>query len=194
MRQHQLCNRWVLAAVSAVVMLSFVQASDPHCGPVPDAAAATPTLAMIKALAGDWVRVDEAGGSAGAGMNASADREVVTRFRVTAGGTAVIETLFPGTEQEMITMYTEENGALLLTHYCVLGNQPRMRARADSGSDAVSFEFVGATGMKSPSDRHMHRARYEFVGDNRLRSEWVMIEGEEEVYTARFDLVRPGTE
>ena len=79
--------------------------------PTQDAAAsAAPSRAQrdferIKALAGDWEAVGEAGESGD------------WNFRVSAGGSAVLETLFVGTEHEMLTVYHMEDGELVLTHY-----------------------------------------------------------------------------
>src|SRR5262245_51156677 len=80
---------------------------------------ATPNLETIKKLAGDWVAVDKDG---------KPTDKVVSSIRVTAGGSAVREILFPGSDHEMVTMYHQEGPDLILTHYCILGNQPRMRA------------------------------------------------------------------
>ena len=137
----------------------------------------------IKALAGVWVRAAEDG---------SPTDEVVSIFRVTAGGHSVIETLFPGSEMEMITMYSESAGRLWLTHYCCVGNQPRMRAAPMAESDTLSFEFVDdpANGMKSRDDKHMDEARLRFKSDDRIHTRWIMRENSEPVYTAEFDLVR----
>src|SRR5215207_1923084 len=74
---------------------------------------------LLKGLAGSWGPLDESGRPTG---------EVTNVFRVTAGGTAVEETVFPGAEHEMITLYYLRDGAVQLTHYCTAGNQPRMRA------------------------------------------------------------------
>ena len=36
-----------------------------------------------------------------------------------------LETEFPGTEHEMVTVITQDGADLALTHYCMLGNQPQ---------------------------------------------------------------------
>ena len=56
--------------------------------------------------------------------------DLVARYAVTAAGSAVVETVFPGTEHEMVTVYHADGSDLVLTHYCMEGNQPRMRAKA----------------------------------------------------------------
>src|SRR5579862_1470550 len=75
---------------------------------------------QFKQLAGDWV-----GTATGHGPD---EKDVHVQFKVTAGGSAVVETEFPGTEHEMVTVITEDGGDLSLTHYCMLGNQPHMKA------------------------------------------------------------------
>ncbi|MCK7511304.1 MAG: hypothetical protein MZV70_49445 [Desulfobacterales bacterium] len=51
---------------------------------------------------------------------------VSVTYRITANGSVVLETLFPGTDHEMLTLYHLDNDRLGLTHYCAMGNQPRM--------------------------------------------------------------------
>lgn len=129
-----------------------------------------PTVEWLKRLVGTWVRVDEAG---------EATDEVVSVYRETAGGSAIIETLFPGTDHEMITLYHQDNGDLVLTHYCVLGNQPRMKAAKVSTRDKIVFQCAGGSNMKSENDHHMHQGTVTFVNDNEIQSEWVSMENGE---------------
>src|SRR5580700_11113984 len=68
----------------------------------------------LKKLAGDWVEV---------GKDGKPSTTVLTSIRVTAGGSAIHETIFPGTDKEMVTLYHLDGDDLILTHYCVLGNQ-----------------------------------------------------------------------
>ena len=42
--------------------------------------------------------------------------------RVTAGGSAILETTAAGTPMEMISRYRYRGGKLFMTHYCMLGN------------------------------------------------------------------------
>jgi hypothetical protein len=43
---------------------------------------------------------------------------VRVEYRVTGAGSAVVETLFPGTPHEMVTVYHARKGVLCMTHYC----------------------------------------------------------------------------
>lgn len=81
-------------------------------------------------------------------------------FRVTAGGSAVQETIFPGTKMEMLSVYHLDKGRLLMTHYCALGNQPRMRLNTrKSTAGELLFDFDGGTNLNPRRDPHMHSLR-----------------------------------
>src|SRR5262249_22552816 len=66
---------------------------------------------QFKLLAGEWTGQAVKGPKAG--------MEVRAAYKVTAGGSAVVETLFPGTDHEMITVIHRDGDDLLLTHYCM---------------------------------------------------------------------------
>ena len=68
--------------------------------------------------------------------------DLVARYAVTAGGTAVMETVFPGTQHEMVTVYHADGPDIVLQHFCMEGNQPRMRAKAPAAA-RVEFAFDG---------------------------------------------------
>jgi hypothetical protein len=91
-------------------------------------------------------------------------------YRVTSGGSAVVETLFPNTDHEMVTVIHPDGEDLLLTHYCMVGNQPQMKAPGTSAGKEVAFKFVRATNLKSADDMHMHDVTYTFVDNDTLRS------------------------
>ena len=78
-------------------------------------------------------------------------------FRVTAAGSAVQETNLPGSKMEMLSIYHMDKGRLLMTHYCALGNQPRMKlnTRKSTASELV-FDFDGGTNLNPRRDLHMH--------------------------------------
>src|SRR5258708_4442203 len=71
----------------------------------------------LKSLIGVW-QGTETGGHGPA--------DVRVEYRLTAGGSALEEKLFPGTPHEMVSVYYDEDGKLGMTHYCMLGNHPRM--------------------------------------------------------------------
>lgn len=120
-----------------------------------------PRLDDIKKLVGEWVKV---------GADGKAEEKVAISYRVTAGGTAVLETIFPGTDDEMISVYYEDNGHLVLTHYCMLGNQPRMAAKAGTKDGIIEFEFTGCGNLPDPNAPHMHESKMTIVDDRNFET------------------------
>jgi hypothetical protein len=148
------------------------------------AVAGKPALAafeLFRGLAGEWVAAEDG--------EMFHKGDVVARYAVTAAGSAVVETVFPGTPHEMVTVYHADGPDLVLTHYCMEGNQPRMRAKNPKGS-RFDFAFDGGTGINPKKDRHMNSASVEFVGLDELRTVWTEIEAGQPVFVAKSRLVR----
>jgi hypothetical protein len=142
-----------------------------------DDAAIQPAFEKFKALAGEWVsNVD---GS-----------DVTVTYKVTSGGSAVIETSGPGTPMEMVTMIHPDGSELVLTHYCMLGNQPQMRAPISGEGNKVAFKFTHATNLKSANAPHMHDVTYTFVDKNTLKAEWTMYQDGKPAGSHAFELKR----
>jgi hypothetical protein len=116
-------------------------------------------LEQLKKLAGTWVEADKDG---------KPTDKVVSVVKVTAGGSAVSETIFPGTEQEMLSVYHLDHGDLVMTHYCMLGNQPKMKADPKSPKNQIKFEFAGGTNFDPAKDMHMHEGTLTFVDDDHI--------------------------
>jgi hypothetical protein len=118
-----------------------------------------PAFERLKKLAGTWVEADKDG---------KPTDNVVSVVRVTSGGSAVHETLFPGQPQEMVSIYNLDKGDLLMTHYCVLGNQPKMKADPASPKNQIRFAFAGGTNLDPAKDTHMHEATLTFIDDDHI--------------------------
>lgn len=116
-------------------------------------------LEKMKKLAGTWLLADKDG---------RATDQVASVIKVTAGGSAVHEILFPGQPQEMVSVYTMDGSDLIMTHYCVLGNQPRMKADPKSPANQIVFRFAGGTNLDPKKDKHMHEAVLTIVDDNHI--------------------------
>ena len=138
-------------------------------------------LAQFTQLAGEWV---------GTGMHGDQKHDAKVTYKVTSGGTAVVETIDPGGDHEMVTVIHPDGDSLLLTHYCMIGNQPQMRARPKAGENKVAFEFVKATNMKSDKDMHMHSVTFTFVDKDTLKTEWTTFSEGKEMGTSVFELKR----
>jgi hypothetical protein len=135
---------------------------------------------QFKQLAGEWVGKEQGKGGF----------DVHVKYKVTAGGSAVVETLFPGTEHEMVTVIHPDGDDLILTHYCMLGNQPQMKASGKAAGNKVEFKFTRATNLKSEKDMHMHDVTFTFVNKDTLRSEWTHYKDGKSAGTVVFELTR----
>ena len=124
-----------------------------------DKPAAHPGLEKLKKLAGTWVEADKDG---------KPTDKVVSVIKVTAAGSAVQETLFPGQPMEMLSIYHLDGADLVMTHYCALGNQPRMKADPKSPANQIKFLFAGGTNLDPTKDMHMHEGTLTFVDDDHL--------------------------
>ncbi|HEX4588687.1 MAG TPA: hypothetical protein VH120_02080, partial [Gemmataceae bacterium] len=77
-------------------------------------------------------------------------------------------TLFPGQPQEMVSVYNLDKGDVVMTHYCVLGNQPKMKADRAAPNNQIHFAFAGGTNLDPAKDMHMHAATLTFVDDDHI--------------------------
>jgi hypothetical protein len=173
-------NAWRMTTLTALVLSAGAGLAVPS----PPASSGTPSgaaLERLKALAGDWVAAED-GEMAKKG-------DLVARYAVTAGGTAVVETVLPGASHEMVTLYHADGPDLVLTHYCVEGNQPRMRAKDVQGS-RLDFTFDGGTNIDPARDRHMHSASLAFLGADEIRTEWTELAEGKPVLVVKSHLVR----
>ena len=150
-----------LASIVLLAPLAGVLAADheEHAAAAADRSR-DPRFEFLAALAGNWIA--EAGS---AEMPASARFE----FRLTAGGTVVEEREMIGTPMEMVTLYHMDGADLVATHYCALGNQPRMRAAKHVVEGTLSFACNGKPGnAASHDDAHIHAWSMRLSPDGRL--------------------------
>lgn len=140
-----------------------------------------PAFELFRTLSGEWVAAEDG--------EMFKKGDLVARYAVTAAGSAVVETVFPGTPHEMVTVYHADGPDLVLTHYCMEGNQPRMRAKNAKGP-RLDFAFDGGNRIDPKKDRHMNSASIEFVGPDELRTVWTEVEAGKPVFVAKSRLVR----
>ena len=135
----------------------------------------------LKSLAGTWE------GQAGHGQPG---QPATVTYRVASGGSVVEETLFPETPHEMVSMYHLADGALVMTHYCAMANQPRMRLDAKaSTADRLVFAFDGGTNFDPARDTHVHSGVLEWKGDA-VHADWAVWTGGKEAAHNVFELRR----
>ena len=130
----------------------------------------TPEFDRMKTLTGTWKGKDPQG------------KPVDVAYKVVSEGMAIMETL--GVEdhaENMVTMYHLDHGRLMLTHYCSMGNQPRLQYDAAKSSDStLVFTFRDATNMESKDEAHIHGLTIIFRDKTHFAQEWVsMVDGKE---------------
>jgi hypothetical protein len=135
----------------------------------------SPALERFKQLVGDWT-----------GKMTDDGKE----YKVTSGGSAVVETLGRDTPHEMITMIHADGKDLVLTHYCSAGNQPRMKADGNATGDKFDFQFVDATNLKSDKAMHMHSVVYTLIDKDTLTADWTSYMDGKKAGTAHFTFKR----
>lgn len=105
----------VLLGVSSVWAVEAEKADDTHKMPPPYVGSAE--LQKMKSLVGKW-------------EGPSPDMpygKIILDYKVTSNGSAVVETILPGTPMEMISVYHDnKDGKLAMTHYCAMANAPEM--------------------------------------------------------------------
>ncbi|HVY38612.1 MAG TPA: hypothetical protein VHM31_11775 [Polyangia bacterium] len=114
---------------------------------------------------------------------------VTITYDATAGGTAIVEHLFPGTPHEMLSVYTVEGDGLAMTHYCALGNHPKM-ALKKADAHSLSFEASGSEGLRSPSEMHMHAMTVAWTDGDHIRETWTSFDQGKPKDEKVFDLTR----
>jgi len=143
---------------------------------LPAGTKAHPLFDQLKKLEGTWT-------------SDSKDHPADVTYKLSAGGSVLVETMAMGNHAEMITMYHADGDALALTHYCVIGNQPRMKASKDQKPGSIKFEGDGGSNMK-PEDKHMHAMTLTFVDADHIRQDWAMYEGGKEQAVHTINLTR----
>jgi hypothetical protein len=137
----------------------------------PTGAAARDAFARLASLAGEW-----AGRSTDATSGDTYLDELRVEYRLTGGGSTLMELARAGTPEEMLSVYFLDGERLVLQHYCSAHNRPRMElVRADDAG--LEFDLVGGTGFDPATDGHIHAVRFLFRVDGTVESLWTWLDG-----------------
>lgn len=118
----------------------------------------SPEFERMKTLVGTWT------GKADCGQGPV---DITMQYRLLAGGSVVEERVFAGTPNEMVTMYYDQDGKLALTHYCMLGNRPRMLLKS-SDAKTLKFDFDATCGIDPAKESHMHALTITFDNEDTI--------------------------
>ncbi len=176
MKTVQICLALI---VSVMAWESFARAEEKTDG---KATTKPSSFDRIKSLSGEWEVIRGPGdhGQHGAAVT----------YKTTAAGSAVQETLFGGTDHEMITLFYVEDGKLALTHYCMLQNRPLMREEKTSNPAQIVLVCPKAENAKIETEDHMHQVTYTFIDADHVKADWVLFKGGKTDSTHSFELAR----
>ncbi len=131
----------------------------------------------LRTLVGEWAGTTDDG------------RELGVAYTLSANDTVLVETwaLRPGLDA--LTLYHMDVEVLIATHYCPLGNQPRLRLK--SSKDGIYyFEFMSATNLRSRDEEHNRSFEFEILGPNQfLRTETYVKAGKFEIQRGSYSRV-----
>jgi hypothetical protein len=139
------------------------------------ASAAQKSFEELKALDGTWE---------GKSLNG---QPLEVAYRVTSNGSAIMSEIKG--KEDMISMFNLDGDRVLLTHYCAVGNQPRMVASASPDGKTFTFDFVDATNLPTPDAAHMIRMVLAMPDANHHTEEWTFSDHGKE-HKEVFDLRR----
>jgi hypothetical protein len=123
-------------------------------------------LDQFKPLVGSWKGTDPQG------------KPLTLSYKMVSEDKTLMESLgMDGKEESMITMYHLDNEGVMATHYCSMGNQPRMRLdRKKSNDHTFAFVYRDATNLKSKKDPHINGLTITIKDKDHLFQEWSMID------------------
>ena len=156
MNSHRYAFGLVLIAILALPLGINAQEHKPYVG--------SQALEKLKNLAGSWQGMIDMG---------QGPQPIKTSYKVTSAGSAVVETTFEGTPNEMVTIYHDDkNRKLVMTHYCGLNNQPKM-VLSGQKNNTLEFNLSKDTSIDVNQEEHMHALNVIFDSLDKIKQEWL---------------------
>ncbi len=125
----------------------------------------------LKHLVGDWSGIDEDGHLAR------------VNYRLTANQSALVEDWTFYNDAEALTIYHMDKETLMATHYCPIGNQPRLDLNARRADGTLFFECVSATHLESFDHPHEHAFNLKIHADGTLYREETYMEKDGQLHS-----------
>ena len=163
----------------SVFSLSTYVFSDPNQMPTIEG---SKEFNRLKILVGTWE------GSSDMGMKGEAQK-INIQYQLTSNNSAIVETLFPGTPHEMVSVYHDIKGKLSMKHYCAMGNQPLMEL-SSSDDNSIFLDFSANNILDPDKEPHMHSLSIVFESDDSIVQNWTYYNGSEGKVIHSFKLTR----
>jgi hypothetical protein len=80
-----------------------------------------------------------------------------------------------------LSVFAMDGATLTMTHYCNVGNQPRLRLKPQNPRNVYEFDLVQLISPKDAPPDHVEKVIYEFLSDKQvdLKIIWWHPSGEE---------------
>lgn len=152
----------------------------------------TPSAAydFFKGLEGDW-SAKTVTVPVGTKKEDGVENESEISYETVANGATVMGTYYKGSPMQMIDMIHQDGpDALRLTHYCAVGNQPRMKMAKSDEPGVIQFKFDGGSNMDIERDGHVHEAKIRIIDEDHFEVETQLWSGGEHAMTTYFSISR----
>jgi len=166
----------VFSAIVLVLAVGIVGAETPTHEPY----TGSPEFEKIKQLAGTW---------RGKSLMQGKEQDITITYTVTSAGSAVVARHFPGTPNEMVSVYHDNGGKLSMTHYCALKNQPIMGLK-NATAKTIELEYTNGINIDEDKDAHMRSMSITFVDDNRIVEQWSMYKEGKQIERSPIKLTK----
>lgn len=140
----------------------------------------TPEFEKMKTLAGTWKGTTKMGED---------EKEITVTYNTASADSIIVERMFPGTTEEMVSIYYDKDGKLSMTHYCALKNQPHMSLK-NSTDNMIELTYSGGSNFDYTKDPYMHSLSIDFVDGDNIVHNWIMYDKGEEQHSSTFKLKR----
>jgi hypothetical protein len=172
-------RRLILTSVICLLAFGPLQAAEQEHKPY----VGSEGFERMKQLVGSWEgTMDKGQGPA----------KITANYKLTAGGSAIVETIFEGAPHEMVTVYYDNpNRKLNMTHYCMLGNQPKMALQSMKMNE-LAFDLAKNTEIDTAKEDHMHSLTINFDGKDKIVQRWTRFDGgkKKEVVEFAFNRIK----
>jgi len=154
--------------VSLLTLLVFISSAAADTGHMPQIVNSD-EFNKLKSMVGTWEGVMDM-------AKEGEPQKYVVEYKLTSNGSALLETSFPDTPHEMVSVYYDDNGKLSMKHYCALGNQPFMQL---TGSDvnSISLDFADSNSIVPDKEPHMHSLKIGLDGEDSMTQTWTYYDG-----------------
>ena len=157
----------IVAALFALMFASYGFAGENEgTKSMPTPPAASAELEHMKSLAGHWEGITK--------HSNGTEEPVAVDYKVTSGGSAVVETLSPGTSHEMVSIYHDANEKLEMTHYCMLGNHPTLTLES-SNDKQFNFDASAQTKSELAGKMYMNSLVLDRPSEKELVQTWTAL-------------------